>query len=736
MPALLVAVRLHDGRYHGRPDWPPSPARLFQALVAGAARGAALGDPDRKAIAWLETLAPPTIAAPRHRRGQGYSSFVPNNDLDAVGGNPERVNEIRTAKPIRPILFDADTPLLYVWRFDATDHDQALRLCVIAERLYQLGRGVDMAWAAAEILDADQTEERLANYDGAVHRPTGGGEGIALSVPTPGSLASLIARHAHRRFETTQSNRRRAQLFRQPPKPLFRQIGYDSPPTCLLFDLTGECGPAPLSCSAALAEELRDAAAARLKAALPAKTAEIERCLIGRGADEADKERRVRITPLPSIGHPQTSPLIRRALVEIPSACPLRADDVAWAFSGLELLPAKIDEESGEVREQRTLTTAADRGMLRHYGLENAQPARLWRTVTPAALPIARRGVRRGGERLQVERDAASAVCAALRHAGVLARVDRIRVQCEPWTGKGERAERFAHGRFERARLWHVEISFRHPQSGPLVIGDGRYLGLGLMHPVKPPPGVEGGVHAFAIRDGLADGADAASLTRALRRAVMANVAESLGGAPMPTFFSGHEDNERAQSGGHRHLAYVFDAARARLLVLAPHIIEHRAPTRDERRNLIILADALRDMRELRAGRAGRLQLTPVRFEFDTDPLFAPAAVWESATQYRVTRHGKLGSVSAALEADIQAEIRRLKAPAPSIDILSLESVKGEGLNCRARLRFETAVAGPFLIGRDRHFGGGLYQHSQPQERAARANRAGGRTTENARSYV
>ena len=47
--ALLLAVRFYEGRYHGHADrfrgaegWPPSPDRLFQALVAAAARGAHL----------------------------------------------------------------------------------------------------------------------------------------------------------------------------------------------------------------------------------------------------------------------------------------------------------------------------------------------------------------------------------------------------------------------------------------------------------------------------------------------------------------------------------------------------------------------------------------------------------------------------------------------------------------------------------------------------------------------
>ncbi len=61
--SLLLSVRFHDGRYHGTGDWPPSPARLFQALVAAAAKPS-LDDASRDALAWLERQAPPTLAAP------------------------------------------------------------------------------------------------------------------------------------------------------------------------------------------------------------------------------------------------------------------------------------------------------------------------------------------------------------------------------------------------------------------------------------------------------------------------------------------------------------------------------------------------------------------------------------------------------------------------------------------------------------------------------------------------
>src|SRR5262245_51994386 len=84
--ALFISVRFREGRYHGEPEWPPSPARLFQALVAGVASGRILAAEDRGALAWLEALTPPPISVPPMRRGQRYTNYVPNNDLDSVGG--------------------------------------------------------------------------------------------------------------------------------------------------------------------------------------------------------------------------------------------------------------------------------------------------------------------------------------------------------------------------------------------------------------------------------------------------------------------------------------------------------------------------------------------------------------------------------------------------------------------------------------------------------------------------
>ena len=118
--ALLVEVRFVEGRYHGRNDWPPSPFRLFQALVAGAYGGRWVSEPENEkdaAFSWLESLDPPHIAAPPREKGASASYFVPNNDLDAVGGDPLRVSEIRVRKAVSTSLFNHRTPVLYAWRF-------------------------------------------------------------------------------------------------------------------------------------------------------------------------------------------------------------------------------------------------------------------------------------------------------------------------------------------------------------------------------------------------------------------------------------------------------------------------------------------------------------------------------------------------------------------------------------------------------------------------------------------
>ena len=724
--ALLISVRFHDGRYHGERgrgigEWPPAPARLFQALVAGAAIGDQLADEDNKALKWLEKLKAPVIAAPTARPIQSLSNFVPNNDLDKYGGDPRKINKIRTSKTIRPHLFDAKVPLLFVWTFKRGEKDEhnARTVCRIAERLYQLGRGVDMAWAWAELLESDEVETRLVGHGGVVHRPSTGETGEALFCPGKGSLASLKQRYdaSRTRFTYIKEGKRVQELFSQPPKPLFAKVAYDAPPRYLLFELraaTHDESFVPWRSTRAVefVVALRDEAAGRLKEALPGKAGEIDRVLIGREATEADKAARVRILPLPSIGHSHADCAIRRLLVEVPPNCPLRADDMAWAFSGLPI--------TGEI--PGNLVRTDERGMLDHYGVVKGERNgfRVWHTITPAALPIlssspsGKRARHRatGAKRVVDEAKAAHAVKQALRHVGMSVPVESIRIQREPFDRSGALSDEFTiPPRFAARGLHHVEIAFKQAVRGPLVIGNGRYLGLGLMAPQKDV-WHDALVFLIAPETNIAT-ADAALFLHAVRRALMALSRDANG--HVPRLFSGHEqEGAPARSGRHEHVFLAVDDADGngridRLIVAAPWICDHT--TKGSREDRACFDGVVTTLTHVRAGRLGVLTLGPAIALATGDPLIGPARVWESRTAYRPTKHAGRGKdINAAVVRDVVAECERRGLPRPETELLELNAgPNGGNLSVRLRLRFAVAVEGPIILGRDSHRGGGLF---------------------------
>ena len=243
--ALLVAVRFYEGRYHGTGDWPPSPARLFQALTSGASSGGRLSASILDALDWLEDLPPPAISVPRGVRGRARKLYVPNNDLDAelakrtVAHIDRAVANIRVGKNVCPILFDAETPVLYCWTLTG-DSIHAAAVCRAFDGLYRLGHGVDMAWAEATVIDTDAAEAHLCNNKAIVYRPSKGASSeLELLCPRPGSRRSLTDRFdaMRRRIRAGGTNRKPMQVFVQPPKPLLAKVAYDAKPHRFVFEL-------------------------------------------------------------------------------------------------------------------------------------------------------------------------------------------------------------------------------------------------------------------------------------------------------------------------------------------------------------------------------------------------------------------------------------------------------------------------------------------------------------------
>ena len=713
MRYLTIHVRAHEGRYHGDGDDLPSPFRLFQALVAGAGISGPLDKQTKEALTWLERLPnAPIIASPRLLHGQAVTMFMPNNDLDKFGGDVRNIAKTRGAQKVwRPRHFNAMVPWIYAWPF-ADGESHAAVICTLSEKLYQLGRGVDMAWAWGEVLDEAALDAKLVKYNGIVRRPSAG-DGLLLACPKKGSFESLKHRYQAQRFRTESGQR----VFVQQPKPSYQQISYESPPVRYVFELRSSADSErrvawPLEGASSLVVAAREAARGRLSTAMPDRIHDVDRHLVGRkpdGSNAVPAESRVRIIAIPSIGMHYADRAIRRLLAEIPAACPLRSEDVRWAFSGAEL-------DTGEVKDV-LLSPSAEDDMLRHYGV--GMGARVFRSVTPVVLPEEgkRRRIeptrklaeaKRGLERVVEISAARAAVVQALRHAGMSAPAESIQLQREPFDGAGSRVEPFADNtRFDKHRLWHVEIVFAAPLSGPLVIGDGRFLGLGVMAPVPTVPGV----HTFVVESGLVEKPDPIELARAFRRAVMARVQAMLGETVvLSPFFTGHEINGTpARSENNPHLFFLFVPDSSRLMVISPHLVERREPKETERKHLHVLDEALSEFGELRAGSMGCLRLRASSIAPDTDPLFAVSRVWESVTPYTVTRHTKQGSAAEALSADLCAECYRRGLPKPVVIPGELRGIPGTGLIGIARLAFPVPVQGPLILGRNRYLGGGLF---------------------------
>lgn len=718
--ALVIEVRLLADRYHGVGDWPPSPFRLFQAMVAGAYGGRWIPEPREAkdaAFLWLENLAPPCIMAPAHVSGRIVQSFVPNNDLDALGGDPRRVGEIRSQKQTQALLLANDTPFTYAWPFDEQDAARADALCGLVERLHTFGRGVDGAFARVQTLEWDAAIDALKQAGGVAFPHPSVGIRRAVRCPAPGSFQSLMERYARQSKQLEAlGNRAASSLFRQPPKARCVVVAYDRSPTRYLFDIR----PAedattfralPQVRAVEVAKASRDLAFGRLSQAMAERSPELERVLIGRGAPPPDASRRVRFVPLPSTGSRNVDAAIRRVLVEVPPECPLTPADVAWSLSGQSLDPFVVaSTETGELRDA-LLVPSEDERMLRHYGVE--RKARRWQSMTPVALPQ-RVGPRRGGKaRASADAELTSAVVDALRHGGFPYRGVQVRVQREPFSRHGDMAPAFASGRFAPATLYHVDVTFADPVEGPLVIGDGRWLGLGVMAPVAE---ATPSVHIFHISGGDWPVSDTTLVTRAIRRAVMSRAGEVVGPRRrLPVFFAGHDDTDAPVRGEvHAHLFFLaYDANEDGLLdvvaIVAPHLADRRSSqstSSSERRQLV---RALEGLQFVRAGRLGVMELR--RLDAPPGELFSPSAIWESVTPYRPTRHPKRGTApQEALAVDLTAECARRGLPRPEIALLAVTEGPRGGLQCRARLTFSHPVPGPLLLGPGSHFGEGLFR--------------------------
>lgn len=505
------------------PEWPPSPLRVFQSVVAAAAarrRAQELAP----ALKWLEQQTAPIVVAPANiaasDRAPGYCLSVPHNAMDIVArawcrGNYSNSGDAnpathRTMKTVRPSLLPDGAVLHYLWLLPDPITEEirgyVAALSDIARSIVALGWGVDMVVGHGAIMRDEQADALSGERWFPLSRATDEG----LRVPVKGTLDALVQRH-ERFLKRLDSD------VLTPPPPLsayarceYRRATDPRPRPVATFSLL-KVDASGFRAFDTAREALTVAGMMRHAARLAAKNAgwansRIDRFILGHGEATGGDEhvpvgsQRFAFLPLPSIetrgvDKARVVGSVRRALLT--TFTDNGQGEIAWArraLSGQVL----IDEEHKQI-VALLYRIPENEKVVQYY----AGSAASWATVTPVVLPgyddpaHYRRRLKHGTnaeEQKQLLEKLDHRIDGLLRKAIAQAGFSKVLADYAQlewrkvgfWAGT-DLADRYGvPDHLRRFPRLHVRLCWRDADKkpiqvpGPICLGGGRFYGLGL----------------------------------------------------------------------------------------------------------------------------------------------------------------------------------------------------------------------------------------------------------------
>jgi CRISPR-associated protein Csb2 len=499
MTHLLLTVHWLDDRYHGLlapegpPEWPPSPYRLFQALVAGVARRGELDSALGESLAWLQTLEPPIIITPRSRSGHVITRFVPNNDADKKFDRRSRL----TDKTFRPTLMLDPPVVYYVWRVDRCDLETEKRIREAARSLTTFGWGIDMAYADARLIGSDKIKE-LFGVRWYPRRGVLQDSGL-LRVPVldPDTQENTLSdlKRAHQSALARIEHGKPLNTVEKPK--VFDRVFYESKERLLgrphiLFELRRDDGAFlayPQNRLIHVAGMVRHLAIQAMTQSPPEDVDGdwVETYVAGHARADTMEHRQFSYLPLPSIGLAHTDPAVRRVMIAAPLGDDRFLQHLAMRLAGRQLratLETKLDHPP-------TLERVRNAKVVAFY----IAPSNVWASVTPVILP-GHDDHKPDKTRKLIER--------ALEQSG-------IEQRCEfEWSTLSQFPKSLSAHKYDRDRrptgyirpdhlltqtCVHLKLRFGDDIEvpGPLTIGAGRHCGFGVFARMGDRPFVERG---------------------------------------------------------------------------------------------------------------------------------------------------------------------------------------------------------------------------------------------------
>ncbi len=486
-----------------QPDWPPQPDRVFSALTAAwGSRGHR--PEERAALEWLERQEPPMIAASAFTVRPAPTVYVPPNDPQSSKKNADsRVMPL--LRPRYPRRFPAALPFDPVARLAwSAEPDDAVFAALgrLAGDVGYVGHSASLTrcrFFRAAVPEAARPASRRV-YRGRLAELEAGYKARPLRRPSPGASIPAVA-----------TSRRPPESSVFDPDWLVLAFASDSPS----LDLRA----APLACKALLKAVMAGFGA--IGAAIPPAVS-------GHNPDGTrTADPHLAAVPMAFAGWPHADGAIKGLALVPPRGSGLLDGDTF--LRALRAITVPAEELGGGrilslwgtglvIRELAPVAqppadgnaTGAERPRLKLVTQDDPEqaslnPARygrassLWATVTPIVLdrhldPI-RAADRGAGERRQ--REIADLVQAACRNVGIAQPVKVVpgkhaAIEGAPSalpSGNAPGWTRWSTPPALASRaLTHAVLRFAEPVAGPLILGAGRFCGLGLCLPLDTEP--------------------------------------------------------------------------------------------------------------------------------------------------------------------------------------------------------------------------------------------------------
>lgn len=435
------------------PEWPPHPARMHAALVAaGWARGDGGSFPDDSlgALRWLESVGPPWIATPT-RVGTRTTAqvFVPRNLTRAeVGDVRSRLRrggdvgrQMGRVDRTFPTSVPGDEAVWFFWPTAEPSLDQAEALQALAEEVHYLG-------SSRSPVCCDMTDQA----PDPTYRPMSGRGQEALRVATEGLTDELISSRGESAWVGHGGT-----VAYAPPGPAVQRAPRG--PFGALIVLRRAAGfGLTVQHAGLLSRSLR-------RAVLAVAGDEAPAILHGHG-----RNPHAAFVALPNVGHPSSTGEILGLAVAVPR-------DV------------DEDERDSIVTATRTVKSLAIHEGVTPWQLEPAEDGPLRRTLDPATWVTASRHwtsatpvILDRHPKARRRESVADMVKESFAKALLPVPID-VRTARYPWLpGAVPAAMHAGHGLPTGLRV-HIDVKFDHEVTGPLLVGRGRYFGIGLLRP-------------------------------------------------------------------------------------------------------------------------------------------------------------------------------------------------------------------------------------------------------------